>query len=109
MIERAHARLLQDVEGELRRGVVRAGLVHEGAFGKAALELLAEVVAEDPRDEAVLVLEVVVERLAVLARALDDVADGHLLEGHFVAEGHEGVGDEEHRAERVHGIGPRSR
>ena len=85
VIERAHARLLQDVEGELRGGVGRTGLVHERAFGEAAFELLTEVVAEDPRDKAVLVLEVVVERLAVLSRSLDDVADGHLLERHLVA------------------------
>ena len=83
VIERAHARLLQDVEGELRGGVGRTGLVHERAFGEAAFELLTEVVAEDPRDKAVLVLEVVVERLAVLSRSLDDVADGHLLERHL--------------------------
>ena len=46
----------------------------------------------------------VVEGLAVLPRALDDIADRHLAQGHLVAQLHEGVGDEQHGGKRVHGF-----
>ena len=45
----------------------------------------------------------VVERLAVLARLRDDVADGHLAQGHLLAQRDEGVRDQEHGVEGVHG------
>ena len=85
-------------------GIVAGLFVYEHRFRELVLQDSAHVVAEDPHDEAVLVVEVVVERLAVLARLVDDVRNGYLLNRRLIAQVDEGFSDEVLRIERIHPV-----
>ena len=93
MVKRAHSRFLRDVEGEARKRRVFVFLVNQDVLGEAVLKLEPEIVSKLPNDKSVLVLEVVVERFAVLTRTLNDVADGNLLQRLLLAQLHKRIGN----------------
>ena len=93
MVKRAHARFLRDVEREARKRRVFVLLVNQDVLGESVLKLEPQIVSELPNNESILIFEVVVERFAVLTRALNDVADGNLLQRLLFAQLHKRIGN----------------